>query len=113
MVRTAGPEPAPQCGTRRVRPGLRAGGPGAAALSNGRLKRVLDDWHPLYYPGRGQPTQSRLREYQRQGEGIENRPAFKEAFQRRRCLVPVDNFYEWKKTPTGKQTYAVALAYRG
>jgi putative SOS response-associated peptidase YedK len=25
-------------------------------------------------------------------EGIENRPAFREAYQRRRCLVPVDNF---------------------
>ena len=33
-------------------------------------------------------------------EGIEGRPAFREAFQRRRCLVPVDNFYEWKKTAT-------------
>jgi putative SOS response-associated peptidase YedK len=43
-------------------------------------------------------------------EGIESRPAFREAFQRRRCLVPVDNFYEWKKTPTGKQPYAIALA---
>ena len=42
-------------------------------------------------------------------EGIESRPAFREAFQRRRCLVPVDNFYEWKKTPTGKQPYAIAL----
>ena len=46
-------------------------------------------------------------------EGIENRPAFREAFQRRRCLVPVDNFYEWKKTATGKQPYAVALANDG
>ena len=46
-------------------------------------------------------------------EGIENRPAFREAFQRRRCLVPVDNFYEWKKTGAGKQPYAVALADRG
>jgi len=30
--------------------------------------------------------------------------------------VPVDNFYEWRKTPTGKTTkqpYAVALADRG
>jgi putative SOS response-associated peptidase YedK len=27
-------------------------------------------------------------------EGIEGKPAFREAFQRRRCLVPVDNFYE-------------------
>jgi putative SOS response-associated peptidase YedK len=45
-------------------------------------------------------------------EGIEGKPAFREAFQRRRCLVPVDNFYEWKKTPTGKQPYAIALADR-
>ena len=36
-------------------------------------------------------------------EGIESRPAFREAFQRRRCLVPVDNFDEWKKTAAGKQ----------
>ena len=45
-------------------------------------------------------------------EGIEGRPAFREAFQRRRCLVPVDNFYEWKKTAAGKQPYAIALADR-
>jgi putative SOS response-associated peptidase YedK len=43
-------------------------------------------------------------------EGIEGKPAFREAFQRRRCLVPVDNFYEWKKTTAGKQPYAVGLA---
>src|SRR5271169_6129817 len=46
-------------------------------------------------------------------EGIESRPAFREGFQRRRCLVPVDNFDEWRKIPTGKQPYAVALADRG
>jgi putative SOS response-associated peptidase YedK len=45
-------------------------------------------------------------------EGIETKPAFREAFQQRRCLVPVDNFYEWKKTATGKQPYAIALADR-
>jgi putative SOS response-associated peptidase YedK len=42
-------------------------------------------------------------------EGIEKRPAFREAFQQRRCLVPVDNFSEWKKTATGKQPYAIGL----
>jgi putative SOS response-associated peptidase YedK len=46
-------------------------------------------------------------------EGIEGEPAFREAFQRRRCLVPVDNFYAWKKTATGKQPYAIALLDRG
>jgi putative SOS response-associated peptidase YedK len=42
--------------------------------------------------------------------GIEGKPAFREAFQRRRCLMPVDNFY--KKTAAGKQPYAIALADR-
>jgi putative SOS response-associated peptidase YedK len=46
-------------------------------------------------------------------EGIENKPAFRKAFERRRCMVPVDNFYEWRKTATGKQLYALALADRG
>jgi putative SOS response-associated peptidase YedK len=46
-------------------------------------------------------------------EGIESKPAFGKAFERRRCLVPVDSFYEWKKTATGKQPYAIALAGRG
>ena len=46
-------------------------------------------------------------------EGIETRPAFREAFQCRRCILPVDNFYEWQKTATGKQPYAIALGDRG
>jgi putative SOS response-associated peptidase YedK len=45
-------------------------------------------------------------------EGIETRPVFREAFRQRGCLVPVDNFFEWKKTANGKQPYAIALADR-
>jgi putative SOS response-associated peptidase YedK len=45
-------------------------------------------------------------------EEVDIKPAFRDAFQRRRCLVPVDNFYEWAKTGTGKQPYAIALADR-
>jgi putative SOS response-associated peptidase YedK len=45
-------------------------------------------------------------------EGIASKPAFREAFRWRRCLVPVDNFYEWANTVTGKQPYAIALADR-
>jgi putative SOS response-associated peptidase YedK len=40
-------------------------------------------------------------------EGIENRPAFRKAFERRRCLVPVDSFYEWKKTAIHNRMPAV------
>jgi putative SOS response-associated peptidase YedK len=42
--------------------------------------------------------------------GIETRPAFREPFRRRRCLVPLDGFYEWRKVADGKQPYAIARA---
>ena len=42
-------------------------------------------------------------------EEIDTKPAFREAFRQRRCLVPLDSFYEWKKTAAGKQPYAIAL----
>jgi putative SOS response-associated peptidase YedK len=42
------------------------------------------------------------------GEGIADKPAFKMAFERRRCLLPADGFYEWKAVKGGKQPYLVA-----
>ena len=33
---------------------------------------------------------------------------FKAALGARRCLVPVDAFYEWRTVPDGKQPYAIA-----
>jgi putative SOS response-associated peptidase YedK len=42
-------------------------------------------------------------------EEVDTKPAFREAFAQRRCLVPLDSFYEWKKTATGKQPYAIGL----
>jgi putative SOS response-associated peptidase YedK len=43
-------------------------------------------------------------------EGIEKKPAFREAFRQRRCLVPVNNFYEWKQVEgPKKQPYAIGL----
>jgi putative SOS response-associated peptidase YedK len=43
-------------------------------------------------------------------EEIDTKPAFREAFRQRRCLVALDSFYEWKKTAAGKQPYAIGLA---
>jgi len=30
-------------------------------------------------------------------ETIESKPSFSESFQRRRCLIPADGFYEWQR----------------
>jgi putative SOS response-associated peptidase YedK len=36
-------------------------------------------------------------------ETIERTPAFREAYQRRRCLVPADGFFEWRKEGKTRQ----------
>jgi putative SOS response-associated peptidase YedK len=42
-------------------------------------------------------------------ETVAVKPSFRDAFARRRCLVPVDGFYEWHRPETGpKQPYAFA-----
>jgi putative SOS response-associated peptidase YedK len=33
---------------------------------------------------------------------------FRDAFRRNRCLIPASGYYEWLKTPTGKQPYYYA-----
>ena len=42
-------------------------------------------------------------------ETVATQPAYRESFQRRRCLIPADGFYEWKKLPTGKQPMWMSL----
>jgi len=44
------------------------------------------------------------------GETIASTPMFRDAFARRRCLVPADAFYEWQTTQEGKLPWAIARA---
>ncbi len=40
-------------------------------------------------------------------ESIAEKPSFREAFARRRCLIPASGFYEWPKSGQSKRPFAV------
>ena len=53
-------------------------------------------------------AKSASRMFNARAETITASPAFREAFRRRRCIVPVDSFYEWKREGTVRQPYRVS-----
>ena len=42
-------------------------------------------------------------------ETIADKPSFRTAFRRRRCLIPADGYFEWQKTDSGKQPFYLHL----
>jgi putative SOS response-associated peptidase YedK len=42
-------------------------------------------------------------------ETVATLPTFRDAYRRRRCIVPVDGFFEWRASKGGKQPYAIAM----
>jgi putative SOS response-associated peptidase YedK len=43
-------------------------------------------------------------------ETVEEKPSFRDAVRKRRCLVLADSFYEWQQTPAGKVPMRIMLA---
>jgi putative SOS response-associated peptidase YedK len=41
-------------------------------------------------------------------ETIAEKPSFRSAFQKRRCLLPATGFFEWAQSENGKQAYHIA-----
>jgi len=43
-------------------------------------------------------------------ETVTEKPLFRLAFKRTRCLIPVSGYYEWQETPAGKQPWYFTAA---
>ncbi|KAA3608999.1 MAG: SOS response-associated peptidase [Planctomycetota bacterium] len=54
------------------------------------------------------PSQA-LRMSNARAETVDRKPAYRQAFRQRRCLIPADGFFEWQKTPSGKQPWFFTL----
>ena len=50
------------------------------------------------------------RTFNARAESIASMPAFRESFRQKRCLVPVDAFYEWKREDGVRQPYRIFRA---
>ena len=42
-------------------------------------------------------------------ETVASKPAFRKAFEKRRCLIPADGFFEWKRSGKEKQPYLIRM----
>jgi putative SOS response-associated peptidase YedK len=45
-----------------------------------------------------------------QAETVADKPAYRESFKSRRCLIPADGFYEWKKEGKTNQPFHFGMA---
>jgi putative SOS response-associated peptidase YedK len=46
-------------------------------------------------------------------ETAPGKPSFRRAFRERRCLIPADGFYEWRRTNGAKQPYFIHMEAGG
>lgn len=76
----------------------------------GRLEVVTLRWGLL--PAWAKDPAMAARMINARSETVADKPAFRGAFRRRRCLLPADGWYEWQAGPRGKQPWFIGLASR-
>lgn len=74
---------------------------------NGKRKCTMMLWGliPFWWKDEAKPKNTT----NARSDRIDKAASYREPFKRRRCLIPVNGFYEWEKTATGKQPYYITL----
>lgn len=76
---------------------------GAAVVVQHDDRRAVVRYGWGLIPGWATDGRSRSRAFNARAETIATSPMFRDALRRRRCLVPVDGFYEWRRSGSGRQ----------
>jgi putative SOS response-associated peptidase YedK len=74
-------------------------------LENGSSKAVHLHWGLIPSWAKDRAISNRL--INARAETLAEKASFKNAFRRRRCLIPATGFFEWRSTESGKQPYHI------
>ena len=70
---------------------------------------ILDKLHWGLVPFWAKDTKIGYKMINARQETVSSKPSFREAFKKRRCLIPADGFYEWYGTKGQKQPVFITL----
>ena len=79
----------------------------SAIILDGKTKLVNFRWGLI--PSWAKDPSIGNKMFNARAETIADKPSFREAFKKRRCLIIADGFYEWQKTETGKKPFHFSL----
>ena len=73
--------------------------------SSEHAKMMMLRWGLIPFWAKDQTIGNRL--INARSETAASKPAFRQSFKKRRCLIAADGWYEWQKTPSRKQPYFI------
>jgi putative SOS response-associated peptidase YedK len=79
----------------------------AAVIREGKRGRTIEPLRWGLIPSWATDPKIAMRTINARAESLADKPAFKESFRRRRCVIPASGFYEWKKSGSKKQPYFI------
>jgi putative SOS response-associated peptidase YedK len=76
-------------------------------VGDGKRRLVLSHWG--FVPSWARDLADGYKMINARAETAAEKPSFRQAFQKQRCLVVADGFYEWKKEGSAKKPYYIRL----